>query len=242
MKNQLSRFLFIAATILFTVQVCQAQLNKIQYNPPEIEAYSGTNYSGTQHIVNAADGVFQIPFNIRSIKIPSNYYVVKSGGAECLPSGSFCSYLRGNYPNVNLEKRCGLTVGKLTKGRDPKLLITVVTGGDDLRKGSTAVLNINYCNGTLLTATLNNGQQGWGNNATHTITYLLPAGTALEDISDFSIEYTSGKSGPFDGTDNWNVDKITIAFQSSTTSNKTMRHRIGTPLVRFSGNKTAFNF
>ncbi len=242
MKNQFSHFLFIAATILLTAQICQAQFGNLQYNPPKVEVYSGTNYSGTQHIINASDGVFQIPFNVRSIKIPNNYYVVKSGGAECLPDGSFCSYLRGDRSNVNLEKRCGLTVGKLTKGREPKLLITAVTGGDDLRKGSTAVLHINYCNGTTATATLNNGQQGWSNNATHTITYPLPAGTALEDISEFRLQFTSGKSGPFDGTDNWNVDKITIAFQSSTASNKTMRHRIGTPLVRFSGDKKVFIF
>ena len=64
----------------------------------------------------------------------------------------------------------------------------------------------------------------------------LPAGTTLSDLLSFGLHFDSGRCGPFDTGDNWNIDRLLVEFASSE-SVGTLLERRAAPLVRFTENE-----
>lgn len=121
------------------------------------------------------------------------------------------------------------------------LVISIFTGGDDLRTNSIAEGIIDLQDNSHLTIALNRGV-GWGGGSQNTVEYLLPTGVDPSQFTGFTLTFRSGSSGAFDTGDNWNVDRISIAYQSRsssggfpTSSYSLLAQRSGTPWVRFDG-------
>ncbi len=123
------------------------------------------------------------------------------------------------------------------KGQN-KLIVTIVTGGDDLRTNSIAEGIIHLQGGSQLRMPLNNGQ-GWGNNSRNVREYLIPSGISVSQFTGFTLTFRSGDGGAFSTGDNWNVDQIRIDYQTQSIVNgraissiATLAERSGTPWVR----------
>ena len=115
-----------------------------------------------------------------------------------------------------------------------KLVITVGTGGDDIRQNSNALIFLKLSNGPLpeFRKSLNNNES-WGNNSTKTVEIGLPDGVNLTDIQEAKILFTSGQQFITDGPDNWNLDRLRIDFVTADGFRSTLVTRRGAPFLRF---------
>lgn len=113
-----------------------------------------------------------------------------------------------------------------------ELLLTIHTGGDDLRGGNDNVNAVIRFRGhpPLRKRNLNGGRR-WIDNYDQTIRIRLPQATALEDIVDLTL--TTDFGGGIGG-DNWNVDRVRVVALTSA-GEKQLADVRGTPLVRFTG-------
>lgn len=113
-----------------------------------------------------------------------------------------------------------------------ELLVTIITGNDDLRGGSDNVnLIVNFHGRSpLVRENLNRGRR-WLGNYDQTMSIRLPAAIALEDLSEVAL--TTRFQGGFGG-DNWNVDGLKVVAVTDA-GNRVLYDRSGTPLVRFTG-------
>lgn len=126
------------------------------------------------------------------------------------------------------------------KGQN-KLIVSIVTGGDDLRTNSIAEGIIHLQGGSQLSMPLNRGQ-AWRNNSRNEHEYLIPAGVSVNQITGFTLSFRSGNGGAFSSGDTWNVDQISIDYKSQSVVNgrtissiANLAERWGTPWVRFDG-------
>ncbi|WP_427158817.1 hypothetical protein ACQFX9_23175 [Aliinostoc sp. HNIBRCY26] len=118
------------------------------------------------------------------------------------------------------------------------LQVAITTGGDDLRGGSVAYGVIKLQNGTTLSKVNLNQGRNWPNNSTNTVTIPLPSGTKIGDLAGLRIEHSGAPRNPFDGYDNWNIDRVRIATPESCSAAVQLVNRTGRPLVRFTGGDT----
>jgi pimeloyl-ACP methyl ester carboxylesterase len=92
-----------------------------------------------------------------------------------------------------------------------ELNLTIGTGSDDLRGGTGAHDNcdviIGLASGASLTSANINKGQHWNNNATHSVSIPLPAGTKVGDIVSLTL-HTSFRGEL--GGDNWNVNSVAL--------------------------------
>jgi hypothetical protein len=117
------------------------------------------------------------------------------------------------------------------------LRIEIRTGGDDLRGGGQAVGTIGLRSGATIPVNLNNGA-GWSNNSLNVVNAAIPAGTRVEDILSFKINYNSGSCFGC-SYDNWNVDGVMITA-NTTSGARMLVDRRGGPLVRFTEQNRTF--
>lgn len=126
------------------------------------------------------------------------------------------------------------------------VLITIRTGGDDLRAGQSATADIHFKNRKAwLGHDLNEGQ-GWGNNTTHT--YEIPFYDNLlpSDFKSLTLKYNGSSTQAFQDYDNWNIDQVKVEV---ITPNQQPRRTLlldarGQPVVRFTGDyrQISWNF
>lgn len=117
-----------------------------------------------------------------------------------------------------------------------KLRITVVTGGDDLRNASHAVASLKYVglSGNQLTTSFNlNNGAGWAGWSTHTVTMTTPTGVLLANLSEFSIQFTSGQPDIFATGDNWNMNGITVTAILDDGTEAVLIQQAGNPIHRY---------
>lgn len=113
-----------------------------------------------------------------------------------------------------------------------ELLLTIHTGGDDLRGGNDNVNAVIRFRGQppLRRRNLNGGRR-WIDDYDQTVRIRLPQATALEDIVDLTL--TTDFGGGIGG-DNWNVDRVRVVAVTDK-GEKQLADVRGTPLVRFTG-------
>ena len=113
-----------------------------------------------------------------------------------------------------------------------EILLTIHTGGDDLRGGNDNVNAVIRFRGhpPVHRRNLNNGRR-WIDNYDQTVRIRLPQDVALEDIANLTL--TTDFGGGMGG-DNWNVDRIRVVALTSA-GEKRLADVRGTPLVRFTG-------
>lgn len=115
-----------------------------------------------------------------------------------------------------------------------KLVISVGTGGDDIRQNSNALIYLKL-NSTALPEfrkSLNNNAS-WGGNSSNTVEIEMPAGTSITDILECKLLFTSGKQFETDTPDNWNLDKLLIDWITPDGFRTNLVRRTGRPFVRF---------
>lgn len=109
--------------------------------------------------------------------------------------------------------------------------VTIRTGGDDLRGGNdNARITFHTRTGPAVLAL--NGTSSWGNGSVNAATVPMPPGTRVGDITGVTLTHTGDTNSGGAGSDNWNVDAITIDCTGPATSLLDMR---GGPLMRFTG-------
>lgn len=127
------------------------------------------------------------------------------------------------------------------------VLITIRTGGDDLRGGQSASADIYFKNRQpWRNLDLNQGES-WGNHSTHTYTYEIYSNDILpSDFKSLTIKHNGSPTQAFQDYDNWNIDQIKVEV---VTPNKQPRRTIlldvrGQPVVRFTGDyrQISWNF
>ena len=111
-----------------------------------------------------------------------------------------------------------------------QLTVTIRTGGDDLRGGQAAYIQLIYKNNTVSQEFDLNGGGGWGNNSTHTKSFQMQSVPNITDIASVRIRY-DGSSRKFPDTyDNWNVDLLSVSLNGTKIAECS-----GTPWHRFTG-------
>lgn len=124
-----------------------------------------------------------------------------------------------------------------------KVVVTVVTGADDLRVNSQAFIYLKLRSSTIseLKVSLNNGA-GWGMNETKTIELPIPDGIAITDILECKLIFSSGKQFEWDTPDNWNVNRISVEWVTPDRFRNMLATRTGSPFIRFfnTGEATVF--
>jgi hypothetical protein len=120
------------------------------------------------------------------------------------------------------------------------LEFTITTGGDDLRKDSGAVANVNGPS-SAHECWLKKVRQGdsWPENSVHTVPCELGTkGIALAELRSSAIRLSlieSAKNfGPFNSPDNWNVQRVVVSAYRPGSGQKPVciLDVSGTPLVR----------
>lgn len=113
-----------------------------------------------------------------------------------------------------------------------EILLTIHTGGDDLRGGNDNVNAVIRFRGhpPLHRRNLNGGRR-WIDNYDQTIRIRLPQDVALEDILNLTL---TTQFGGGIGGDNWNVDRVRVVAVTGD-GEKQLADVRGTPLVRFTG-------
>ena len=131
----------------------------------------------------------------------------------------------------------------MIKGDTPvhAIRFTIGTGDDDLRHNSSAIGRIVHVSGHMDTASLNN-KASWKNGTTHAADLELPANVLARDIAQIGVHFISGTDGPFDTTDNWNMESIRIEIVNADGSTLLVHEEAGNPIMRFSGQITDWNW
>lgn len=140
-------------------------------------------------------------------------------------------YKKRNPPNIIKPK---LSESKKIN----RLLVTIKTGGDDLRGGNDNVhLHIYFNDGTSQTLLNANKRQRWPDNNDQTFEVFLDKPVLLDQIKNIKLQTTFG--GGFGG-DNWNMDCLkVIAFRGNGDSVE-IYNKLGKPLKRFTGDHQWF--
>lgn len=113
-----------------------------------------------------------------------------------------------------------------------ELLLTIHTGGDDLRGGNDNVDATIRIRGQAPLQQRNlNGGRRWIGNYSQTVSIRLPRAARLEDIEELAL---STRFGGGIGGDNWNVDAIRVVALTSD-GERELANVSGAPLVRFTG-------
>jgi len=115
-----------------------------------------------------------------------------------------------------------------------KLAISIVTGGDDIRQNSNALIYLKL-NSTAIPEfrkSLNNNAS-WGNGSSHTVEIEMPAGISITDILECKLLFTSGKQFEWDTPDNWNLDRLVIDWVTPDGFRSNLVNRSGTPYIRY---------
>ncbi|CAM3719489.1 hypothetical protein G4177_08125 [Corallococcus sp. ZKHCc1 1396] len=114
--------------------------------------------------------------------------------------------------------------------------VTIGTGGDNLRSASQAVALFRYMREDgqqfVTSVNLNNGTE-WPNYSTKTVTHTAPGGIYQGLLLDFSIQFTSGQSNPFETGDNWNMNSVILTVRLGDGSDVILVSQAGSPLHRF---------
>jgi hypothetical protein len=95
----------------------------------------------------------------------------------------------------------------------PYLLISLTTGGDDLRGGQSVKATIHFRNrGSMVDIDLNEGE-GWANNTTQS--HQIEAyNFKPTDLRAIGLTHDGNGRTAFEGYDNWNLDRIKVTFVS----------------------------
>ncbi|MCS7309647.1 MAG: hypothetical protein NZ741_05455 [Armatimonadetes bacterium] len=118
--------------------------------------------------------------------------------------------------------------------RAPRLILSIRTGGDDLRGGNdNLTVIVVTTDGTQLRHDNVNRSQRWADHTTNRVELPLPANVRANQIAAIRLEvsFTGGIAG-----DNWNLDEIIVTYQEANNPNPTvLLERRGSPLFRFTG-------
>lgn len=120
-----------------------------------------------------------------------------------------------------------------------ELLLTVGTGGDDLR-GTNDNLNVHVLTRTGRTLSFNNVNRGhpWLNNTVQQVSLTLPEGVRPVDVRGVRLETTS-RGGM--GGDNWNLESLSVeGIEDGVRQNFFLDSN--TPLFRFTGDQRTREF
>ena len=114
-----------------------------------------------------------------------------------------------------------------------EIILTIRTGGDDLRGGNDNVsATINFKTGAPFTkANINNSARWIGNNS-QTVSIRLPRAVKITDISNVTLNTSFGGGI---GGDNWNMDVLSVQA-----AGREIYTASGAPLCRFTGDRQVF--
>lgn len=116
----------------------------------------------------------------------------------------------------------------------PRLILSIRTGGDDLRGGNdNLTVIVVTSDGTQIRHDNVNRSQRWGDNTVNRVELPLPANVRANQIAAIRLEvsFTGGIAG-----DNWNLDEIIVTYQEANNPNPTvLLERRGSPFFRFTG-------
>ncbi len=138
-------------------------------------------------------------------------------------------------PKTVVDSRNKLPAGP--KGSTRELLVTIKTGGDDLRGGDdnlNIVVNVKGKPRQRF-ANVNKGRR-WIDNYEQTITLPLLAPVPPEDIESIVLQTTFGGGI---GGDNWNMDQLCVDVMKDGRKQR-LYEKSGEPLKRFTGDDKTF--
>ncbi len=110
-----------------------------------------------------------------------------------------------------------------------ELLLSLKTGGDDLRGGSDNVHVIVGLKSGAITVQNVNQLQRWIDNTWQDVGISLPAGTRAADVTSIKLQTTFGGGI---GGDNWNLDEAQISFRENGVATASCNTK---PMKRFTG-------
>lgn len=127
----------------------------------------------------------------------------------------------------------------------PYIVITIKTGGDDLRGGQSATADIYFKNRQpWKNIDLNEGQ-GWGNFSTHTYQDAFD-GILPSDFRSLTIKHNGSPTQAFQDYDNWNIDqiKVEVIMPNREPMRTVLLDIRAQPVVRFTGDyrQRSWNF
>lgn len=114
-----------------------------------------------------------------------------------------------------------------------QLTVTIRTGGDDLRGGQAAFVQLLYRNNTVSQEFDLNQGAGWGNNSTHTKSFQIQPIPNVNSIAGVRIRYDGAARKFPDTYDNWNLETLTVLLNGVQIAQCS-----GTPWHRFTGEST----
>ena len=117
------------------------------------------------------------------------------------------------------------------------ITFVILTGGDDLRGDSSAVVALNApSGGTFETVVLKSqSQSDWSNNSTHTVSAGLGTPQPLSAFGSVAMTLTS-HNGFFETNDNWNVQAVNVSLSNSRTGQSACLANVGgNPFARLTG-------
>ena len=201
----------------------------------QVIIHSEQNYRGTRQAISAGDGT-RLPFNVRSITIPSGYLVIMANEDGCT---GLCQYWRNMDGSAGLlgARGCTITVKRIDAS-DASLRISIKTGGDDLRSGSYAIFHWRI-NGV---GNRSNRMVGAGgslaSNSSRDFTISIP-GDRIDQILDMALSHSGlpeHRGNIFEHYDNWDVNELQVSYISRSYPNGLVVYRgNGAPMVRFTG-------
>ncbi|MFZ1751601.1 MAG: hypothetical protein WAU01_15490 [Saprospiraceae bacterium] len=214
--------------------ICSALLSITNALTSQVTIYSGQNFSGTSRVVGIVETSI-LPFNVKSIRVTAGSLVIMSNESGCT---GLCQYWRNNQGNGGIlgASGCNITVRRIDAS-DASLQITIKTGSDDLRGGSTALLRYMVNGSGYRTIRIATSGRSFANNFTFQQAYPI-TGIRIDQILDMILSFRSsdGSTGLFETTDNWNVDQLLVKYICRSYPDGIFLTRgSGSPLVRFSG-------
>jgi hypothetical protein len=113
---------------------------------------------------------------------------------------------------------------------------TIQTGGDDLRKSSSAIATLKNPHGDKIEEiTLKGHNQGsFDNNSTHKVSGALNRPLTRKDIGEIVIELQE-HNGFGQSDDNWNVQSVAVTLSNKGRNETLIMYFSGDPLVRLTG-------
>lgn len=202
----------------------------------QVTVFSLPNFMGTSRVLST--GANTLTFNVRSVKVEGNFSVEMRRGTTCSEN---CPYWRtGSSNSVLIAKNgCPAFVQPMT-ALNSKFRVTIQTGGDNLRSGSRAFIELNIQGVGLRTFELNvaGGLPNW---STKTFLIDLPNINANQ-IIDHNLIFASVRNNIFESADNWDVAKIIYEYKPTNLMNGLkMWEASGNPLVRLTEHNNRFN-
>jgi len=220
----------IAITLCFTCILSFSQI---------VTIYSETNYNikGRSQTFNAVGDFRLTGYNVKSIKITPGYIVTMANEAGCTGLCTYWGNIAGGGGVIGAQG-CSISI-KRVDARNARLQVKIKTGGDDLRSGSLASFQVRIN----AKSPVNKRLGGPYPNQHLTEFNINIPNIRVDEILDFYMGYTSGSSGMFETTDNWNVDRVEIKYLCDNCPDPTyLTKESGAPLVRFSGEKRNHTF